>query len=293
MTCAKERTWLPIVYAGAARRLAAQGMHCGAPAPERHPSLARVLLNTDTLTFVAPRTPPTSRPRMTHRPPRHVLSSLALVLVALAASGCVRRYSQPSAEEPHADVQIRVVHHATLGTNVEEMVTINGEAVSLSEGGGGVRQGTMRVRPEGLQYGFETEFYHFITTQEWRTYNETQRYQCGYNRSGPTYCTRSIPRQRLVTVTHRISDGGCGSALNQIPLAGGVYLVQYEFAGVGQCQATCQRLVQGPDGQTQATACGATEPPPASPFPPSAGYVSEVVPAGQVSGTSGGEVIIQ
>jgi hypothetical protein len=66
-----------------------------------------------------------------------------------------------------------------------------------------------------------------------------------------------------------------------------VYLVQYEFAGVGQCQATCQRLVQDASGQMQATACGVTEPQPPSPFPPSAGYVSEVVPAGQA--TSGGE----
>jgi len=220
-------------------------------------------------------------------PRRMRLALLALSLAAASSVGCVRRYSQPSPEEPHADVQIRVVHHATLGTNVEEIVTINGEAVTLGEGGGGVRQGTMRVRPEGLQYGFETEFYHFITTQEWRTVYDTQRYQCGYNRSGPVYCTRQVPRQQLVTVTNRVSDGGCGAALDQVPMAGAVYLVQYEFAGVGQCQATCQRLVQGANGQMMATQCGAAEPAPPSPFPPSSGYVSEVVPAGGV--TSGGE----
>lgn len=236
---------------------------------------------------------------MTHTPTSPAAlrtNHLALALLtagALASVGCVRRYSQPSPEEPHADVQIRVVHHATLGTNVDEIVTINGEAVTLGEGGGGVRQGTMRVRPEGLQYGFETEFYHFITTQEWRTVYDTQRYQCGYNRSGPVYCTRQVPRQQLVTVTNRVSDGGCGAALDQVPYAGAVYLVQYEFAGVGQCQATCQRLVQDASGQMQATQCGATEPAPASPFPPSSGYVSEVVPAGQAGATSGGEVVVQ
>jgi hypothetical protein len=216
-----------------------------------------------------------------------------LALGALAAGGCVRRYSQPSAEEPHADVQIRVVHHATLGANVDELVTINGEAVTLGQAGPSVRQGTMRVRPEGLQYGFETEFYHFIQTQEWRTVYDTQRYQCGYNRQGPVYCTRQVPRQQLVTVTNRVSDGGCGAALDQVPLAGAVYLVQYEFAGVGQCQASCQRLVQDASGQMQATACGVTEPQPASPFPPSAGYVSEVVPTGQAGATSGGEAVMQ
>lgn len=219
-----------------------------------------------------------------------VIPSTAIVAIVLA-SGCVRRYSQPRPDEPHADVQIRVVHHATLGTNVDEIVTLNGEAVTLDTAGAGVRQATMRVRPEAVQYGFETEFYHFVTTQEWRTVYDTQRYQCGYNaRTGPVWCTRSVPRQQLVNVTHRVSDGGCGTALDQVPLAGGVYLVQYEFSGVGQCTASCQRLVQDASGQMQATACGPSEPLPPTPFPPSSGFLSEVVPAGQdTEATSGGE----
>jgi hypothetical protein len=249
-------------------------------------------------TRVASRSPPAPAglPESTVMPqtfvPPPLLGRAALVLAALAlgasSSGCVRRYSQPSPEEPHADVQIRVVHHATLGTDVDEIVTINGEAVSLGAGSGGVRQATMRVRPEAVQYGFETEFYHFITTQQWRTVYDTQRYQCGYNRSGPVWCTRQVPRQQLVNVTQRVSDGGCGTTLDQTPLAGAVYLVQYEFAGVGQCQATCQRLVQDASGQMMATACGVTEPAPPSPFPPSQGYVSEVVSSGGQA-TSGGE----
>ncbi len=227
-------------------------------------------------------------------PLRPLLFGLVGSALALGATGCVKRYSQPSPEEPHADVQIRVVHHTTLGTDMEEIVTINGEAVTLSDGAGGVREGTMRVRPEAIQYGFETEFFHNVVSQEWRTYYETQRYQCGYNRSGPVYCTRSVPQQRLVTVTTRVSDGGCGTLLDQQPLAGAVYLVQYEFAAAGQCQASCQRLLQDANGQLQATSCGAGEPPTTSPFPPSAGYVSEVVPAGQAtSGTSGGETLLQ
>lgn len=223
---------------------------------------------------------------------RSVLFLSLASLLALGATGCVKRYSQPSADEPHADVQIRVVHHATLGEFVDEIVTINGEAVTLSESAVGVRETTMRVRSEPLQYGFETEFYHDEVRQEWRTYNETQRYQCGHNRSGPVYCTRNIPRQRLVNVTTRISDGGCGTALDQQPLDGAVYLVQYEFAGNGQCQASCQRLIQDGSGQLQATACGAAEPAPTSPYPPSAGFVSEVVQTGG-SGSSGGEVLLQ
>ena len=77
-----------------------------------------------------------------------------------------------------------------------------------------------------------------------QTHYDTQRYQCGYTRSGPRYCTRQVPYTRPVTVTHRVSDGGCNTLLDQSPLAGATYLVQYEFAGVGQCRATGQRLVQ-------------------------------------------------
>ena len=206
--------------------------------------------------------------------------ALAFALSSAASSGCVRRYSQPAMEDPHADVQIRIVHHAELGPNVEEIATINGEAVVL-EGAGSVREAVMRIRPEGMQYGFETEFYHFI--QQMQTVMETQRYQCGQTRQGPSYCTRTVPVNRLVTV--RVSDGGCGTLLDQTPLAGAVYLVQYEFAGVGQCRATCQRIVQGVNGQSMATECGMGEPMPASPFPPSEGFVSEASP----NGSSGGE----
>jgi hypothetical protein len=206
--------------------------------------------------------------------------TLALSSLAVTSAGCVRRYSQPAMEDPHADVQIRVVHHAELGPNVEEIVTINGEAVRL-EGAGSVREAVMRIRPEGMQYGFETEFYHFVQQQQ--TVWENQRYQCGSNRQGPVYCNRQVPVQRVVTT--RVSDGGCGTLLDQVPLAGAVYLVQYEFAGVGQCRATCQRIVQGVNGQSMATECGAGEPVPASPYPPSEGYVSAVSP----TGSSGGE----
>lgn len=215
--------------------------------------------------------------------------AVAMWGLALGGSGCVRRYSQPEPDQPHADVHVRVVHHAELGPGVDEIVTLNGEALSLEDASSGVREAVVRVRAEGSQYGFETEFYHNVQTQEWRTVYETERYQCGYSRTGPTYCSRQVPRQRLVTVTQRVSDGGCVSALDQAPLAGAVYLVQYEFMGVNQCRATCQRLVQSGDGSTGAIDCGQNEPVPPTPFPPSAGFVDGASTAG---GDSGSGVIV-
>ena len=74
--------------------------------------------------------------------------SIACLFVALAGSGCVRAYPQPSIDEPHADVQVRVVHHQELGPEYDERVRIAEWAVRVAPLSPGVQQTTMRVRPE-------------------------------------------------------------------------------------------------------------------------------------------------
>ncbi|MCX7808050.1 MAG: hypothetical protein N2515_05540, partial [Deltaproteobacteria bacterium] len=146
--------------------------------------------------------------------------------LALLGQACIKSYSQPKPDEPHARVHVRVVHHAALGPQLDELVTINGEALTLNQVGPGTKQTTVRVRPEATRYGFETEYFHTVVTQEWQTYNDIERYQCGYNpRTGPVWCTRTVPRQRLATVERRVSDGGCSTVLDQQPLAGAEYLL--------------------------------------------------------------------
>jgi hypothetical protein len=228
-----------------------------------------------------------------------------LLLVGLVlASGCVHRYPQPSLDEPHADVQIRVVHHVELGPAFDEHVRIDDYDVTFGESAPGVRQTTMRVRPQAATWSFETDFYHPITTIQPQTYWQSQSYLCGSSRYGPQYCSRSVPVTRMVPVTVRVPDGGCSTAMPQTPLAGAVYLVQYELIGNGACRATCQRLVAGPGGSPLAVECGAGEPMPEASVPPS-GYVDavmngtpsqsefpeEVLPTG-TAGSSGGEVVI-
>jgi hypothetical protein len=72
--------------------------------------------------------------------------------------------------------------------------------------------------------------------------------------------------------------------LDQAPLAGGVYLVQYEFMSAGACRATCQRLLAGSDGSLLATECGPGEPPTTGSIPDAAAQSAR-----SSVGTSGGE----
>jgi hypothetical protein len=219
------------------------------------------------------------------------------LLVLAGLGGCVRRYPQPSMEQPHADVQIRVIHHAEVTPQFDETVRIDGYEVAFSEGAPGVRTTTMRVQPQATLYEFSTEFFHTITNWVPQTYWQSQSYLCGSGRYGPQYCSRSYPVTRMVPITTRIPDGGCETSLSQTPLAGGVYLVQYEFVAPGVCQATCQRLVAGPNGSMLATECGSGEPMPADVIPPSAVIDSPLstTPSadefgdGDFSQTSGGE----
>lgn len=213
------------------------------------------------------------------------------------ASGCVRRYPQPSPDEPHADVQIRVVHHQEIAPRYDESVRIDGYPVSFGEDGVGVRQTTMRLQPGPVDWSFSTDFFHEVTTWQTQTYWQSQSYVCGSGRYGPQYCSRSVPMTRTVPVTVRVPDGGCTTGMRGAPLAGAVYLVQYEFVANGICQATCQRLLAGPGGATVAMPCGAGEPIPDVVVPPAA-YVDapmSAVPSASEfpeEPTSGGEILV-
>jgi hypothetical protein len=220
-----------------------------------------------------------------------------VVLAALAAVGCVRAYPQPAIDEPHADVQIRVVHHQELGPQWDESVRIAGYGVALTGTQPGVRQATLRVRPEPAEWLFQTDFFHPVTTWQTQTYWQTQSYLCGSSRYGPQYCSRSIPMTRTVPITVHVPDGGCGTSMVQTPLAGAVYLVQYELVANGVCRASCQRLLEGPGGALVATECGANEPIPDTVVPPAA--VIDAPLSGTPSSsefpdepTSGGEVTV-
>lgn len=187
-------------------------------------------------------------------------SQLAILMVAAVATGCVRHFEQPTLYEPHANVQLRAVHHAQLGPLVDEHVEIDGDTVGLSETADGVSTTTMRVRPESTSYDFHTEFFHEETRWETQTYNMSQSYLCGSTQFGPQYCNYEFPTTRTVPIMVRVPDGGCDARFNHVPVPGAAYLLQYELIADGLCQVTCQRLLEGPNGSVLSMPCGPGEP---------------------------------
>lgn len=185
--------------------------------------------------------------------------------VALVVSACgPPRYVPPAADEPHAQVTVRVLHHALPGPILSHDTLLNGDAIPIV-----ARDGTtvgvpitrsVRVRPGRGLWQFESRFAHI--EQRLRTVYETERQPCGTSRvgSGSTsrletrYCTRQVPRQRLQSV--RVPDGTCAAAFVLQATAGRRYLVQYDFYAHEQCRARCFSR-EGTAGVLQLVPCGA------------------------------------
>jgi hypothetical protein len=177
--------------------------------------------------------------------------------LVLAFGGCVRRYEEPPITEPHALVKFRVLHHAVFPNSLSEAVRLDGYDIALPPGAPtSARLRTVRVRPVLSRYRFATEYFHTYTTT--RTEFYTESYSCGSTRS-PRNCTRN--RSRTVRHTQHITDAACETAMEHIPMAGGVYLIQYDFYGHGTCNVSCFRQLDGAGAEFQLVPCGPGEPP--------------------------------
>lgn len=182
----------------------------------------------------------------------------AVLPLLIGMVGCVRRYEEPALSEPHALVKFRVLHHEPLpDTTLSEAVRLNGFAITLPEGEvTAPRLRTVRALPVLTRYGFATEYFHTYRTQ--RVEMQTESYSCGTTQS-PRTCTRTV--SRTVYTDHHVTDAECSIGLEHIPLAGAVYLIQYDFHGAGACTASCYRQLDAGGGEFQLVACGPSEPP--------------------------------
>ena len=178
-------------------------------------------------------------------------------LCAALATGCVRRYEEPTAAEPHALVKFRFLHHVTYRTSLAEILRLDGYDVAIPAGvPTEARLRAVRVRPRPSEYRFAVEYFHTVTSTRWETRTET--YSCG-TVSSPQTCTRTVTQP--VTHTDHVTDASCEARLSHLPLAGGVYLVQYDFYGDQACSVSCFRQLDRPGGEFQLVPCGAGEPP--------------------------------
>jgi hypothetical protein len=175
-------------------------------------------------------------------------------------------YRQPDMTAPHAVVKVRVIHHQVPGPNRDASLRLNGLTVPLPAQADLKEAATVavRVQPEASTWALATDFYHQTSRQE--SYMQSESYACGTQTTGygstasttTRYCTRNVTKYR--TVTERISDGACQASLQHVPEVGGMYLLQYDFYGGGQCSMKCFRQKPAENGEFELSPCvtGAT-----------------------------------
>lgn len=200
-------------------------------------------------------------------------SSRLLVMALIgAALGCFTpRYGPPTATEPHAIVKIRRVYEESAGSELADVVRIDGR-VALRESAARQRAATARtssvlVHPRPAQLEIRSEFYHHEmrsvseSYQVPETYTTSESYSCGYGSSART-CTRSVSHTRYRTahrtVTRNVTvvDAACSDGFALSPQAGHIYLVDFTYRSPADCAATCIEQAEiHPDGTFRSVAC--------------------------------------
>ncbi|MCA9617187.1 MAG: hypothetical protein H6722_23100 [Sandaracinus sp.] len=184
-----------------------------------------------------------------------------LLLFALSLAGCTPRYVAPRADEPHAVLKTRFVHHAALGPALAMRLWV-GDAVIARDRvpvaravPPAPRTFAHRIRPEIAVVRAESTFFHTVTQMVPVTV--TDRYACGTERSGygsnastrTRYCTRSRTEMRSQTQT--VNDGACQVGGAFLPEVGHTYVLQYDFYADRRCTAQVLEQVSAPDGSFQ------------------------------------------
>jgi hypothetical protein len=192
-------------------------------------------------------------------------------LFVLLALGCAHPYVEPALNEPHAVVEVHIVHRATLGPRFAFALDLGGESVQM--GATAQRADTpitrsLRVRPGPASWHFASRFTHLQTSTHLVTDWIYESYPCGtmmsfgLGRGYPQtrYCQRSVPRQRWVTETVPIVDGACDTGAMLDPVPGESYVLQYEFISHGQCEARCFRQMRRGSSTPDLVPCGRAVP---------------------------------
>lgn len=185
----------------------------------------------------------------------HVVQRMHRVLpVALMAlAGCVSAYTPPRPDEPHAVAKIRVAYHASAGTGLHQVVTVDGHPVEVAEpvpGTDGTATSATLVRPVDTTWEISSEFFHLEMRQVMETYYTTEYYSCmqGFGQHAHMgSCSRQVSHQRWVSRSVPVTDMACTTGVRQIPRVGAVYLLQYDFYGQDRCTLAClEQIPTGP-----------------------------------------------
>lgn len=199
---------------------------------------------------------------------------LSIFSLSWWGQGCVLlpQFTEPAVDEPHATVEIRIIHHTAPGPMRRNSVLLAEHGVPLSQQCATATveapcARSLRLAPGATQWGFATDYFHLVTRTRTVPYTVSETYSCGTQTVGvypnqttqTRTCTRSRTEYRTETYTERISDGRCNTRLSHESRLGASYLIYYEFFASEHCNARCFRRHQEPGGTLRMVPCGPAE----------------------------------
>jgi hypothetical protein len=174
---------------------------------------------------------------------------LPLALIACAAACAPPLYVQPSIDDPHGTVKVRMVYHEAPRTHLAERVVIDESRIEgRFRPSRDTRVMPVRVAPGAHRWRIRAVFSH----QEQRRVQENvqERYMCGTEQvngiSRTKYCTRN--RTRWVTRLVTVNDGSCQVDQSHVVRQGVSYIAQFDYFGHRRCTLRYLEQRTRPDG---------------------------------------------
>jgi hypothetical protein len=149
-------------------------------------------------------------------------------------------------DEPHALLKLRRVYNLLKGPQLNEQVLLNEHSIRELETKATKTPQTdaVRIRPGPAELEIRSSFFRTETRWVQETYTEYRRDPCGYTRSASgitqtRYCSKSIPRRRLVPRVVQVPLGSCQAKVTLQAVQSMMYLLQYSFNDAGHCSLSC------------------------------------------------------
>jgi hypothetical protein len=171
-------------------------------------------------------------------------------------------------DEPHARVNLEVIHLAKPGPRVRDKIVLNGGAIPTGSTTSVETGAVTSVRvPIGAiaRCQLSTNFYHDETRSETEsvpTYRQEIEYDScatheyeGHCKGGTRLVSKRGSELRSVTRQVEVSDGQCEQSAFYRFERDETYTLQFTFISAGECVLTCTRQQRGPSDSARSEPC--------------------------------------
>ena len=193
---------------------------------------------------------------------------LVAALAALSATACAGFLMQPTANEPHATLEVQHEVSSMTGDTYDARVLINDRlydtrSYRANEIAGNPVRLRLRLEQQTITVGGST--YQGSTgpsagTEERREEYACQREQC--TTDTPPVCTTvddTCVRTHTVPTYTRgeagVRSAECTASVQIAPDVNRQYVIGFAYISETQCSATCTQRVTRPDGSSESVAC--------------------------------------